>query len=435
MSPLTNYGRPHTRMAGCPRVYLYTRDNVLKNYKTLQNDIMYESLKSPYLSLSNQHAGGSLLIHWSYTGNPCVTYNPNDADFFIVPMIPPKERQATESEMKVKVHTFMPMTSIESFQVICDELLNEAWTRAYPQLTGRTARRHILAFSRMNEVPNVCQTIDETFMQKLKQSGNYQYYRHMIRTKGAQVNSLQESYMSLPMVSNIRYPCSYVRTNQTMWQHASTTKRPYLMSFGGSTYGMEMSVHIRKKVVQDCASYGEPWCIYKVCNNDDATGCQMSSKHAIELAMENKRNSVFCIEPPGFGFERAAIVDALLSGCIPVLFTPREDELIWPVHWGPWRENSRILLSGRDYLDGKINLLTTLRGISADRIRQMQTTIETHAHRMHYALDDCPGDAIYTFLHNLKSTFPTNSRWHVHKNWTTFRRELKAHRSRLELQA
>jgi hypothetical protein len=40
---------------------------------------------------------------------------------------------------------------------------------------------------------------------------------------------------------------------------------------------------------------------------------------------------------------RASIVTALLAGCIPVLFVPEQDRL-WPLHWGGWREASRVML-------------------------------------------------------------------------------------------
>lgn len=122
----------------------------------------------------------------------------------------------------------MSPNAVESLSTICTQMINNTWYNKYPFLNRQTAGRHIIAFSRMNEIPNVCETIDKYYREKMRETDNYRFFRHMIWTKGAQVDSLSESYLSIPMVSNIRYPCSYVKTNQTMWQRASKTNRPYM---------------------------------------------------------------------------------------------------------------------------------------------------------------------------------------------------------------
>lgn len=85
--------------------------------------------------------------------------------------------------------------------------------------------------------------------------------------------------------------------------------------------------------------------------------------------------------------------------------------------------------------DKKVDLLTTLREISDARIEHMQRTIEAHAHRMHYALDDCPGDAIYTFWDNLQSHAPIKNKQQVHKRLSFFKRKPKLEDSHVELRA
>ena len=40
----------------------------------------------------------------------------------------------------------------------------------------------------------------------------------------------------------------------------------------------------------------------------------------IAQALKIKRNSVFCLEPPGYSAVRRSMIDSILSGCIPVLF-------------------------------------------------------------------------------------------------------------------
>ena len=40
-------------------------------------------------------------------------------------------------------------------------------------------------------------------------------------------------------------------------------------------------------------------------------------------------------------------VDALTLGCIPVIFTPHAYQYLWPLHWGPFRDTSSVLLDMR----------------------------------------------------------------------------------------
>jgi hypothetical protein len=52
-------------------------------------------------------------------------------------------------------------------------------------------------------------------------------------------------------------------------------------------------------------------------------------------------------------------------------------------------------------LDGRIDVLEALQAIPAERVRHMQHTIARFAERMHYALDDTPGDALEVLLNEL----------------------------------
>ena len=53
-----------------------------------------------------------------------------------------------------------------------------------------------------------------------------------------------------------------------------------------------------------------------------------ASRSAVELYSQ----SVFCLMPPGDVVARAAIVDAITAGCVPVFFHPTQAQL-WPLHW------------------------------------------------------------------------------------------------------
>lgn len=80
---------------------------------------------------------------------------------------------------------------------------------------------------------------------------------------------------------------------------------------------------------------------------------------------------------------------------------PDVDEGIWPLHWGRWRGDSRILMDIDKVLSGEVDVLAALSAIPTQRVREMQVAIATHAHRMHYGLVDTPGDALEILLHAL----------------------------------
>jgi hypothetical protein len=86
-----------------------------------------------------------------------------------------------------------------------------------------------------------------------------------------------------------------------------------------------------------------------------------------------------------------------VSGCIPVLFSLTTDA-VSPWHWGPFRADSRILMSPDDYMN-KVTSLEDLRRIPAERIAHMQATIRANVHKIQYSLEDYPsGDDGFELL-------------------------------------
>ena len=98
-------------------------------------------------------------------------------------------------------------------------------------------------------------------------------------------------------------------------------------------------------------------------------------------------NGTFCLQPPGDAVSRKAIVDALLLGCIPVLFHEGQAGQ-WPWHWGSWQENASVLLNMTLINQRKLDPIVALRAIPPSRVALMQDTIAAHAHVMQYAAVD-----------------------------------------------
>ena len=97
--------------------------------------------------------------------------------------------------------------------------------------------------------------------------------------------------------------------------------------------------------------------------------------------------ATFCLQPGGDTVSRKAIVDALLLGCIPVLFHQGQQAL-WPWHWGSWVDNATVLLDQEAVRSGKLDAIGTLAALDDAHVRAMQLTIATHGHRMQYSALD-----------------------------------------------
>jgi hypothetical protein len=96
------------------------------------------------------------------------------------------------------------------------------------------------------------------------------------------------------------------------WAHASADR------LGFSAWRFALTRVCRARALLDNASCADTYPL-------------ISGKNAL-AAVALYRRATFCLQPPGDTMARAAIVDALSMGCIPVLFHPAQLSL-WPWHW------------------------------------------------------------------------------------------------------
>ena len=75
--------------------------------------------------------------------------------------------------------------------------------------------------------------------------------------------------------------------------------------------------------------------------------------------------------------------DSIVSGCIPVLFSPDSDA-VSPWHWGLFRESSRVLLSESEYMAARpgVDGLRALYDMPQKQIARLQASIARYAHRL-----------------------------------------------------
>ena len=70
-----------------------------------------------------------------------------------------------------------------------------------------------------------------------------------------------------------------------------------------------------------------------------------------------------------------------------------------------------MLLDGEKVISGKLDVLEELRRIPEGDVRDMQRSIAAHAHAIHYALEDAPGDAVEVLLYWLTRRTADGLRW------------------------
>jgi len=99
---------------------------------------------------------------------------------------------------------------------------------------------------------------------------------------------------------------------------------------------------------------------------------------------EIHRSAIFCFEPGGDSPYRKGFYDAMLAGCIPVIFS-LQNELV-----APWfvPKGVAVRLSESAYTNGTFKALDVLRSIAPEEIRRRQSILREHGHRLQYAVDD-----------------------------------------------
>jgi hypothetical protein len=97
--------------------------------------------------------------------------------------------------------------------------------------------------------------------------------------------------------------------------------------------------------------------------------------------------STFCLQPGGDTITRKAMIDALLLGCIPVLFHEGQRQQ-WGWHWGSWMSHATVVLNQSAIRHGQLDAIDFLSSIPTAKVSSMRTAIRRHAHRMHYSAID-----------------------------------------------
>lgn len=126
--------------------------------------------------------------------------------------------------------------------------------------------------------------------------------------------------LSQAYIVGVPYPSFYhiLNDDHTPPEHRPWRRRPpgqlarYLASFVGASQHGEVLMPLRASLMQQCVRAPG------VCAVLSARGTRADT-FAIEAAYSD---SVFCLQPPGDTATRRGIFDAVMCGCIPVVFSP-----------------------------------------------------------------------------------------------------------------
>ncbi|KAJ1451683.1 exostosin family-domain-containing protein [Pelagophyceae sp. CCMP2097] len=331
------------------------------------------------------------------TSTRCRAKSAKEADLFLVPVLPRSKHWSEWSNA-------------------CDALADVRWSALLEHLTPENARRHVFVFPRVAYAPRCAgwwARPRPTVRQFARVSiGGYEEFGgdfERSKTRDS-LSSWQRRHpeavvprlMSAPYVGAVRWSAALEAAGAPKpWKQRRARKA--LFAYSATPHGSPNAVALRLALAEACRRAGAQCAAPGAAAQRGPLrgGAAPEPSAAARLgATLAKLNSTFCVEPPGLTPGRQSIVNALLLGCIPVLFASEQDAL-WPLHWGDWRADSRVLLAAKDVVGDPDALAAALRAIPAERVRLMQDTIAKRAHAMQYALDDLPGDALEVTLRGI----------------------------------
>lgn len=363
----------------CPRTFVYELDELSKSSApgaTLEH-VFGEEMRAPGwaggLYKTKEETLLEILLYRLRVGKRCLqATHPDLADLFLVPIL--------------------PSADASTWEIHCQKLVDADWQQLLPFLETKTATRHVLIMPEPDKNGRVpCSKFWNHLPTELERA----------TLLAADVPSdenvaalLPPGIKTVPRPSPVHWSMAFGQAHQNApWIDIKRT-RPIFASLFAGVYGPKKFRDLRKHLRVNC---------------DMDAKCEMIMKadgHAVQELqgelphiMKSKHRSIFCLEPPGTTFARQSLVQSILSGCIPVIFDKEQDNL-FPWHWGPWRKGSRVLLEVPEVCytsfeeeKEECNIVAQLRTLSESRIHMMQRKIAKRAHALQYALGDFDGDA------------------------------------------
>jgi xyloglucan galactosyltransferase MUR3 len=185
----------------------------------------------------------------------------------------------------------------------------------------------------------------------------------------------ENRFVSMPFPSSYHWHDDIVHIP---WDYNPTHKRNLTAVYLGSTQTLNPAhTKIRRAMTQQCESHEEcHWLKLAHSSKDDQIADFLSVY----------RKSTFCLCPPGDDPARKAVFDAILSGCIPVIFEVATLYNQYPWHIGEQTARDiSIGIPGGQVRSHRLKFMDVLMQIPLDVIRKKQRAIAKAAPRIQYS--------------------------------------------------
>ena len=163
------------------------------------------------------------------------------------------------------------------------------------------------------------------------------------------------------------------------WDLSRASQRNLTAVYLGSTQTLNPHhTKIRRAMAAQCEEHSDcHWMKISHSSIDNSIGDYLSIY----------KRSVFCLCPPGDDPARKAVFDAIVSGCIPVIFEVATLFNQYPWHIGEQAAlDIAVHIPGMSIRNNKLNLMTILLSISPEVIRMKQQALAQVAPRIQYAI-------------------------------------------------
>eukprot|EP00930_Biecheleria_cincta_P078823 TRINITY_DN6641_c0_g1_i2.p1 TRINITY_DN6641_c0_g1~~TRINITY_DN6641_c0_g1_i2.p1 ORF type:complete len:474 (-),score=65.29 TRINITY_DN6641_c0_g1_i2:467-1888(-) len=309
--------------------------------------------------------GLARIVFRSLQRHPLRTYNADEADLFFIPVY---DDLGDPDEMYCPSADFL--------------------VGLLPHLTNNTASRHFWLTPFPGWVPETCdvfnaQHTDVSPARRLLAATTKLALEDSVSTPG--YLEPEENYREFqpkrrPPIAENLHSIPYASALSGLgvasvqdWFHtlAALPPRTQLVSAIWNFHGYISAVTSRYGLAKQCGEH--PRCSFRT----------MAGALDVGLLFSQKLRSTFCLEPPGDSPSRKGIVDSIIAGCIPVLFSTLQSKL-WPWHVDRWEDVALVF-------DGVgADVISDLAKVPEARVKQLQGNMASLAQRFTYGVPGHP---------------------------------------------
>jgi hypothetical protein len=179
------------------------------------------------------------------------------------------------------------------------------------------------------------------------------------------------------------------------WADRIETQREFAVAFSGSVgVTAKKGRHLREVIIETCTRVPMHCFLHTLKDHSSnvLTGHvqRSASERRSQKGLGPYYDASFCLMPGGDFPTRKAVLDALLTGCVPVVFQHSTAHSQWPWHWGSREEAEGVLeyVPMEEFVLDPMRHIDALVKMSQDTVlmKQKRQKISALGSRMQYSL-------------------------------------------------